>query len=145
MWRTLLPLFFSVLLSGCQTSTDGSIASPETKAVTGRAASAIAGDMAARLAEQIGGAGKTVVMLDDGPTEIATALEAALKGWGFSVVSNQKDPKAAKPVRLGWSIDEVDGQVLARLWTPSIALGRTYRLTTAGAEPASPLSVLRRN
>jgi len=145
MRRRLLPLFFAVLLSGCQTPTEGSFAGQEPKAVTGPAASAIAGDMAARLVEQIGPGGRTALTLDKGPVEIASALDAALKGWGYTIVSDEKDAKAAKPVKLGWSVDDIDGQVLARLWTPSIALGRTYRLTPAGAEPASPLSVLRRN
>lgn len=145
MWKLSLLLSASLLLSGCQTTADGSVPASELKVISGPAASAIAGDMAARFAEQMGPGGKTAFLPDKGPPEIASALEAALKGWGYTIVYAENDPKAAKPVKLGWSIDEIDGQVLARIWTPTIALGRTYKLTTAGAEPASPLSVLRRS
>ena len=37
-----------------------------------------------------------------------------------------------------------EGQVLARLSTKSVELGRAYTVTQAGAQPASALSVMQR-
>ena len=101
--------------------------------------------MATRLAEQIGPAGSTTLKMDKGTSEFAVALEAALKGWGFSVVTDGKIDKGTKPIKLEYGIDSMDGQVLARLSTPTIALGRAYSVTPGGATPASPLSIMQRN
>ncbi|TJW00054.1 MAG: conjugal transfer protein TrbH [Mesorhizobium sp.] len=135
----------AVVLSGCQTAEDGLTTSSTPTTVTGPAASAIAGDMASRLAEQIGPAATTTIKMQKDSSDFATALEAALKGWGYTVVTDGKVAKDVKPVELAYSIDGVDGQVLARLSTPSIALGRAYTATAAGAVPASPLSIMQRN
>lgn len=144
--RAILPLLLAaVLLAGCQTANDTLSTSSTPAAVSGPAASAIAGDMASRLAEQIGPAGSTTIKLDKGSSEFATALEAALRGWGYSVVTEGKVEEGVKPVALAYSIDSVDGQVLAQLSTPSIALGRAYTATPDGAAPASPLSIMQRN
>jgi hypothetical protein len=143
--RRLLPLLLTaILLIGCQTTEDTLATGSAPAAISGPAASAIAGDMASRLAEQIGPAGSTTIKMDKGTSEFATALEAALKGWGYSVVTDGKVGKGAKPVELSYSIDNIDGQILAQLSTPSIALGRAYTATAAGATPASPLSIMQR-
>lgn len=140
--------FFIVaaLLSSCQTADDAMTTSSNPVSVTGPAASAIAGDMASRLAEQLGPASATTtIKMEKDQSEFATALEAALKGWGYTVVTDGKVAKDVKPVELAYAIEGVDGQVLARLSTPSIALGRAYTPTAAGATPASPLSIMQRN
>ncbi|MCZ3378367.1 conjugal transfer protein TrbH [Rhizobium sp. AG207R] len=138
-------LLVVVLLSGCQTGDDALTTSSTPVAVTGPAASAIAGDMASRLAEQIGPAGVATIKMENDTSEFATALEAALKGWGYTVVTDGKVAKDVKPVELAYAIERFDGQVFARLSTPSIALGRAYTPTGSGAAPASPLSIMRRN
>ncbi|WP_208245741.1 conjugal transfer protein TrbH (plasmid) [Rhizobium sp. T1470] len=145
--RKLLAYFVvATLLSGCQTADDALTTSSTPVAVTGPAASAIAGDMASRLAEQIGPAGATTtIKMEKDTSEFATALEAALKGWGYTVVTDGKVAKDIKPVELAYAIEGFDGQVLARVSTPSIALGRAYKPTAAGATPASPLSIMQRN
>ncbi|USJ28461.1 conjugal transfer protein TrbH [Ensifer adhaerens] len=144
--RMFLPLVIATtLLSGCQTADDGLPNDSRPVPVTGSAASAIAGDMASRLAEQIGPAGTTTIKMEKDKSEFAAALEAALKAWGYTVVTDGKVGKEAKPVELAYSIDGIDGQVLARLSTPSLALGRAYTATAAGAVPASPLSLMQRN
>jgi hypothetical protein len=145
--RTLLAYFVVVaLLSGCQTADDALTTSSTPVAVTGPAASAIAGDMASRLAEQIGPAGATTtIKMETDTSEFATALEAALKGWGYTVVTDGKVTKDGKPIELAYAIDGFDGQVLARISTPAIALSRAYTPTAAGAVPASPLSLMQRN
>ncbi|MCO5966114.1 conjugal transfer protein TrbH [Sinorhizobium meliloti] len=144
--RKLLPfLLAGALLSGCQTTDDELDTSSSPVPVSGPAASAIAGDMASRLAEQIGPAGKTIIKMKNDKSEFATALEAALKGWGYTVITDGKVGKDVKPVEVAYWIDGVDGQVLARLSTPSVALGRAYTATPAGAVPASPLSIMQRN
>ncbi|URK86321.1 conjugal transfer protein TrbH (plasmid) [Rhizobium sp. RCAM05350] len=139
--------FFIVaaLLSSCQTADDALTTSSTPVAVTGPVASAIAGDMASRLAEQMGQAGATMIKMEKDTSEFATALEVALKGWGYTVVTDGKIAKDVKPFELSYSIGDFDGQILARLSTPSIALGRTYTPTAAGATPTSPLSIMQRN
>ncbi|ANH09000.1 conjugal transfer protein TrbH [Shinella sp. HZN7] len=145
MRKLLVTVITATLISGCQTAEDGLTTSSTPVAVTGPAASAIAGDMASRLAEQIGPAGATTLKMDKDSSDFATALEAALKGWGYTVITDGKVAKDVKPVELAYSVDGVDGQLLARLSTPSIALGRAYTATADGATPASPLSIMQRN
>jgi hypothetical protein len=145
--RKLLGFFIAAaILSGCQTADDALTTSSTPVAVTGAAASAIAGDMASRLAEQIGPASATTtIRMEKDPSEFATALEAALKGWGYTVVTDGKVAEDVKPVELAYAIEGFDGQVLARVSTPSIAIGRAYTPTAAGATPSSPLSIMQRN
>ena len=145
MQALLILVLAAAFLSGCQTADDALATNSAPVPVSGPAASAIAGDMASRLAEQIGPAGATTIMMNKDKSEFATALEAALKGWGYAVITDGKVGKDVKPVELAYSIDGADGQVLARLSTPSVALGRAYAATTAGAVPASPLSIMQRN
>lgn len=145
--RKLLGFFIAAaLLSGCQTADDALTTSSTPVAVTGPAASAIAGDMASRLAEQIGPAGATTtIKMETDTSEFASALEAALKGWGYTVVTDGNVAKDVKPVELAYAIEGFDGQVLVQVSTPSIALGRAYTPMAAGATPASPLSIMQRN
>jgi type IV secretion system protein TrbH len=145
MWARLSLLLAVTLLAGCQTADDTLAASSTPTAISSPAASAIAGDIASRLTEQIGPAGSTTIKMDNGTSEFAVALEAALKGWGYSVVTDGKVAKGVKPIELAYSINSIDGQVLAQLSTPSIALGRAYAVTPGGAMPTSPLSVMQRN
>ncbi|NML76333.1 conjugal transfer protein TrbH [Rhizobium sp. S-51] len=145
MRKLLIIMITATLLSGCQTAEDGLTTSSTPVAVTGTAASAIAGDMASRLAEQIGPAATTTLKMEKDSSDFAAALEAALKGWGYTVITDGKAGKDVKPVELAYSVDGVDGQVLAQLSTPSVALGRAYSTSAAGATPASPLSIMQRN
>jgi type IV secretion system protein TrbH len=145
MRKTLAAILITTVLSGCQTADETLTTSSAPIAVTGATASAIAGDMASRLAEQVGPAGTTTLKMNKDTSEYAAALEAALKGWGYTVIADGKVNKDQKPVEVAWSIDSFDGQVLARISTPAIALGRAYTATSAGATPASPLSIMQRN
>jgi len=145
MIRLLVLLLIAATVSGCETTDDALTNDAMPTAITGPTASAIAGDMASRLAEQVGPAATTTLKLDTGNSDYAKALEAALKGWGYVVITDGKGSKDQKPIELAWSVDTIDGQVLARLTTPAIALGRAYLPTTAGATPASPLSIMQRN
>lgn len=145
MRALLLLTILASLLCGCQTADDGLNTSSAPVTLTGPAASAIAGDMASRLAEQIGPAGTTTIKMKTDKSDFAIALEAALKGWGYAVVTDGNLGKDVKPIELAYSIDGSDGQALASLSTPSIALGRAYTVTGAGAVPASPLSIMQRN
>lgn len=144
--RRLLPLILAAgLISGCQTADDALSTSSTPVAITGPAASAIAGDMASRLAEQMGPANTTTIKMEKDTSDFAVALQAALKGWGYTIITDGKVDKDVKPVELAYSIDGADGQILARVWTPSVALSRAYTATAAGATPASPLSRMQRN
>ena len=145
MKKTIAAIIMTTVLSGCQTADETLTTSSTPIAVTGATASAIAGDMASRLAEQVGPAGTTTLKMDKDASEYAAALEASLKGWGYTVIADGKVGKDQKPVEIAWSVDSFDGQVLARVSTPAIALGRAYTATSAGATPASPLSIMQRN
>ncbi|MCA1868004.1 conjugal transfer protein TrbH [Agrobacterium genomosp. 3] len=146
--RLCLLLFVAgVLLSGCQTGTDEITASAAPSTVTGPVASAIAGDIAGRYAEQAGSTA-TPIRLHSDASDFATALEAALKGWGFTVVTDDKArsvKNTAKPIELAYSLIDVDGQVLVRLSSETLELGRAYSVSSGGATPASPLSLMKRN
>ncbi|WP_312808141.1 conjugal transfer protein TrbH [Agrobacterium cavarae] len=134
----------AALLSGCQsTETKGLVSSTAPPDISGPAASAIAGDMVSRLAEQIG-PGKATVALKADASPFGQALESALKGWGYAVVTDQKTDSGATVIPLAYVILDVDGQVLARLSTNSVELGRAYSVTVSGATPASALSLMRR-
>ena len=134
----------TILLSGCQsTGTEGLVSSSAPPEISGLAASAIAGDMVSRLAEQIG-PGKATVALKTDTSPFGQAMEAALKGWGYAVVTDQKTDSSTTVVPLAYVILDVDGKVLARLSTSSVELGRAYSVTANGATPASALSLMRR-
>lgn len=132
------------VLSGCQSvGTDGLTASNASAEISGPAASVIAGDMVSRLAEQLGPGSATVSLKQDG-SPFGQALEAALKGWGYAVVTDQKTDGATRTVPLAYVVTPFEGQILVRLTTNGIELGRAYTTTTTGAQPASALSVMRR-
>ncbi|MVA63789.1 conjugal transfer protein TrbH [Agrobacterium vitis] len=134
----------AMFLSGCQSlGTDGLTASNAPAEISGPAASAIAGDMVSRLAEQIG-PGTATVSLKQDSSPFGQALEAALKGWGYAVVTDQKTDSAARTVALAYVVIPFEGQVLARLSTNSVELGRAYVVSTTGAQAASALSVMKR-
>ncbi|MBD8689623.1 MULTISPECIES: conjugal transfer protein TrbH [unclassified Rhizobium] len=134
----------AALLSGCQsTETEGLVSSTAPPDISGPAASAIAGDMVSRLAEQIG-PGKATVALKADASPFGQALETALKGWGYAVITDQKTDSGATIIPLAYVILDVDGQVLARLSTNSVELGRAYSVTASGATPASAVSLMRR-
>ncbi|MBB4299472.1 hypothetical protein GGI55_005095 [Rhizobium leguminosarum] len=96
-----------------------------------------------RFAEQIG-PGKATVALKSDTSVFGQALEAALKGWGYAVVTDQKTDSGTRVIPLAYVILAVDGQVLARLSTNTVELGRAYTVTVNGATPASALSLMRR-
>lgn len=145
MKKTIATIILVTMLSGCQTADETLSTNSTPIAVTGATASAIAGDMASRLAEQVGPAGTTTLKIEKDTSEYAAAIEAALKGWGYTVVTDEKVSKDQKPVEFAWSIDSFDGQVLAQVSTPAVTLGRVYTVTSSGATPASPVSVMQRN
>ncbi|WP_313760371.1 conjugal transfer protein TrbH [Rhizobium sp.] len=143
----LIPLVLALGLTGCQTATNGLSTNAAPPDVSGPAAGAIAGDMAGRFAEQAGST-TTPIKLHKDTSEFSVALEAALKGWGFAIVTDQKSTGAkdgAKPLELTYSIAVVDGQVLARLSTDTMELGQAYSVSNGVATPASPLSLMKRN
>lgn len=143
----LFPMITGLLLAGCQTGTDALTTSAGPPTVSGPAASAIAGDMAGRFAEQMGSTTASIKLHKDA-SDFSTALEAALKGWGYTVITDDKAKPAndtVKPVELAYSLVDVDGQVLARLSTETLQLGRAYSISAGGAVPASPLSLMKRS
>lgn len=134
----------ALAVSGCQSpGADGLVDSNAPPEISGPAASAIAGDMVSRLAEQIGPGTATIALRQDN-SPFGQALEAALKGWGYAVVTDQKTDEKTKLVSVAYVIAPFEGQMLARLSTPSVEIGRAYAVTTTGATPTSPLSVMRR-
>lgn len=134
----------AILLSGCQSMDTGGLAtSAAPPEISGPATGAIAGDMVSRLAEQIGQGKATVALKQDG-SSFGQALESALKEWGYAVVTDQKTDSGSAVIALAYVIVPYEGQMLARLSTSNVELGRAYTVTTSGATPASALSLMRR-
>src|SRR3989338_4962256 len=122
MRAAILSLVLAIALAGCQATDEALTTASTPTAISASAASAIAGDMASRLAEQMGPVTKVPIKMEKDSSAFSAALEAALKGWGFAVITDGKVDKTVKPIELAYSIDSADGQILARLWTPSIAI-----------------------
>lgn len=142
-YRLAALMLVAALLSGCQTfGTDGLVASSAPAELSAPAASAVAGDLVPRFAEQIGPGTVTIVLKPDG-SAFGSALESSLRTWGYAVTTDP-DAKDAKALRLAYVLVPADGQVLARLSTGSIEIGRVYTMTSTGAAPASPVSVMKR-
>lgn len=134
----------TIAVAGCQSpGAEALVDSNAPPEISGPAASAIAGDMVSRLAEQLGPGTATVALKQDN-SPFGRALQAALKGWGYAVVTDQKTDGKTKLVALAYVIAPHDGQMLARLSTPTLEIGRAYSITTTGATPSSPLSVMQR-
>ena len=147
MRLSLMPFVAALFLSGCQTGTDALTTSTAPSTVSGPAASAIAGDLAGRFAEQAGST-VTPIRLYKDTSDFSTAIEAALRGLGFTVVTDEKADlvkDTAKPIELAYSLIVDDGQVLARLSSETLELGRAYSISADGATPSSPLSLMKRN
>ena len=138
----------ATLVSGCAGlgldgfGTSGLVASTAPTEMTGPAASAVAGDLVPRLAEQLG-QGKATIVLKPDSSVFGSALETSLRTWGFAVTTDNavKDQNA---VHLAYILAPVDGQILARLTTGSLEIGRIYATSGSGATPASPISVMQR-
>ncbi|MEO6947722.1 MAG: conjugal transfer protein TrbH [Nitrobacter sp.] len=142
--RVAMLSMLGLSLAGCASfSAGGLVASSAPPDLTDPAASAIAGDMVTKLAEQVGPGTGTIILKPDG-SPFGLALETSLKSWGYAVATGQKTG-GDKTIALAYVIQSYDGQVLARLSTGSIELGRAYAATASGATPSSPLSVMRRS
>jgi len=139
----LMALIIVAIAAGGCTTTDGLASSVAPAEIPSQAASAMAGDMVSRLAEQMGPGTATVVLKRDSST-FGEAVEAALKSWGYAVIIDQKPDTSTKIVSLAYAVEPFEGGFLARLSTGSIEIGRAYRLTPTGAVPASPVSVMQR-
>lgn len=141
--RPAAGLMIVTCLAGCGTVGAGGLAASSGPAeLPPAAAAAIAGDMVGRLTERIGPSRPTIELKSDS-SPFSQALQSSLKTWGFAIVS---DGQAASgpTITLAYVVEQMDGQYLARLSTNSLDLGRFYRVTTAGASPSSPLSVMER-
>ena len=146
--RTAMVVMAATLVSGCAGlgldgfGTSGVVASTAPTEMTILAASAIAGDLVPRLAEQLG-QGKATIVLKPDSSAFGAALEAALRTWGFAVTTDG-EVKDQSAIRLAYVLAPVDGQILARLTTGSLEIGRIYTTSGTGATPASPVSVMQR-
>lgn len=141
--RALSVALVSLSLAGCMTTGGGyfsAASSTDAANLDAYAANAVAGDMVAQLAEHVGPGTGTIALKSDG-SAMSAALEQQLRGWGYAV-----DPSATGQgaIPLAYTVSAFEGQVLTRISTPSVELARTYAVTSAGAQPASPLSVMRR-
>jgi len=143
--RSLLVIaVVAAVLTGCQTGTDALTTSAAPPELSAAASSAIADDMASRFAENVG-PGMGTIVLKQNTSPFGQALVAALKGWGYAVITDQKTDDKKPSIQLAYMVDDFGGQTLARLSTGKIELARAYSTTAAGASPASPLSIMQRN
>ncbi|MBB5536324.1 conjugal transfer protein TrbH [Rhizobium giardinii] len=131
-------------VSGCQSDTDPMTTSAPPPELSPAASNAIAGDMASRFAEQVGNEQGTLV-LKQNASPFGQALVAALKGWGYAIAIDQETDDRRRPsIQLVYTVDDFEGQTLARLSSGTVELARAYSTTADGASPASPLTVMRR-
>jgi hypothetical protein len=139
----MMAVITSLVISGCQTDVTGLTDVSEDTTLSAAAADAIAGDMVSRLTELVGPAGATIRLQDSNST-FGIALEAALKGWGYKIALDANaGAEERKTVTLSYALEAYEGQILARLSTQSVAIGRAYAATAASALPISALSVAR--
>lgn len=132
-------------ISACQTAGEGGLVASADKAdLSSTAANAIAGDMVSKLAEVVGPGTGTVVLKSDG-SPFGVALGSSLRGWGYAVATPDQKTDGGKLIHLAYVVDNFEGNVLARLSTSTVDLGRAYAVTSTGAAPSSPLSIMRRN
>ncbi|ELT46639.1 conjugal transfer protein TrbH [Brucella intermedia] len=141
--RALTVALVSLSLAGCMTTGGGyfsAASSSDAANLNPQAAHAVAGDMVAQLAEHVGPGTGTIALKSDG-SAMSAALEEQLRGWGYAV-----DPSASGQgaIPLAYTVSAYEGQVLTRISTPSVELARSYTITELGAQPASPISVMRR-
>jgi hypothetical protein len=142
--RIIFSSLLGLSLAGCASIGGGGlVASTAPPDLSGAAAAAIAGDLVTKFAEQIKPSSGTIILKPDG-TPFGQTLETSLKSWGYAVATDQKTG-SEKVIPLAYVLQTYEGQVLARLSTASIDLGRTYTTTATGASPASPLSVMQRS
>lgn len=141
--RSLIVVVSLGFLAACQTMTGaGLVRSEVTAELTTESSTAIAADMVGRFAELVG-PGTTTIELRGNDTLFGPALEAALREWGYAVITDQPtDGSAVEP--LAYTVDPFEGGVLVRLSTGQVELTRMYSPSATGATPASPLSVLQR-
>ena len=149
MRKLLLPVRVALIgvclttLAGCQTlGTRGLVESAITTPLTAEAATMIADDMVGRLAEHIA-PGSTTIAFPPKDEVFAGTLETALRNRGYGVVISEKADEPANE-RLAYVIDALEGNVLVRIATLKVELTRMYVLSSEGATPASPLSIMQR-
>lgn len=138
-------LWAALVLAGCQATGSGGLGRSHAPSdLSPAAASAIAGDMAGRLAEVVG-PGTATIRLEPDRSSFGEALEASLRGWGYAVVAGGDRDTEGTTVPVNYRVEPFEGQYLARLSLPQVEIGRAYAATPAGATPASPASIMRRD
>ncbi len=143
--RRQIALFSAMagILSGCQTNeADSFMASSLADDVSVAAAESIANDLVAHLAQQVGPGTGTVLLRQDGSV-FGKAFDTALKKRGYAVVTNQKWDAKERVIPIAYVVIPFEGQLLARLRSDKVELGRAYMITQSGAQPANPLSIMR--
>lgn len=141
MRRTLISLLVAIPVAGCQASTHDLPKTPDMPLLSSRAADAIAGDLAARLAQEETPAATTIFIAGD-RSQFAMTLERALSDWGYAVSNNPGSDKRSNAVSLSYSLTGLEGQILARLSTSEASFGRIYTTSETGADPVGPFTVL---
>ena len=138
--RLAMIAIIATTVAACDTlGSTGLIASTAPADLSPTAAGAIASDMVSSFAENVGPGTNTIFLKSDG-SAFAPALEAALKGRGYAVITDQPADKT-RATALSYVVDESEGGVLVRLSTAALDLGRIYQATATGAQPTGPLSV----
>jgi len=142
--RLVVFVLCAALLAGCQTlGGAGLVTSSATAELTPEAASAIAGDMVGRLAEQVG-PGTTTIQLEPDGSMFGEALESSLREWGYAVATDQVT-EGTNTIALAYVVDTFEGSILVRLSTHALDLTRMYQMGGEGATPISPLSMMQRD
>ena len=130
-------------VAGCSSTGSGYFAAASSTSsldLSASVADTIAADMAGHLARTTG-AGKGAIVLGSKQTLMSRALETNLRALGFAIDPSAKGVDA---IALGYAITGNQDQIFVRITTPTLELARIYATTPLGADPVTPLSILRR-
>lgn len=136
----VIQLLVAIILAGCQGPTHDLTRTQDPPLLSAAAAQTIAGDLVSRVAEQEAPASTTVHLADD-RSQFSLALERVLRDWGYIVSRDPGSDKRTNAVSLSYSLTGFDGQILARLSTPKMSVGRIYKQSETGAETDGPFSI----
>jgi hypothetical protein len=129
-----------LLLGGCahQSSLFQPSRSADKSEMTAPAAKVVADDVVGSIKPLVGPPNTSVdLAIDD--RNFGIALREALSKAGYRI------GREAGGSGMSYSVVNVDGQAFVRVTTPSFEFTRAYAFTATGANPASPVSLMRRS
>jgi hypothetical protein len=128
-----------LLCAGCshETTYFRPTQSADKSEMTSSAAKAVANDVVLSI-KSIVGPPNTPVNLSIDDQNFGIALREAMSKAGYRIDGD------ANTTGMSYSVVNIDGQALVRVTTPNFEFTRAYAFTASGANPVSPVSLMRR-